>query len=304
MRVISPSLLERIVGRRVTSAEPLAGGYRNSTFKLLVEGLADPLVLRVYEHDPALCQKEVDILRLIAGSVPAAEVVDAAPSGLDDFPPFLLARHIDGISLSELYRHGDEDAIAQAAHSAGATLAAIGRFTFSETGWIAPGLTVTRPLIEGTDPVPRFIDQCLDSPVLQARMPADVRERTSAMIWSHAGEIAALDVERRLAHADYNERNLLVREVGGRWQVAAVLDWEFAVSGSPLMDIGNFLRYDVGRTEAPFARGYLEEGGVLPPDWRRLAQWIDLTALCAFLVEPATPGSIVAHVVDRIARTV
>ena len=122
------------------------------------------------------------------------------------------------------------------------------------------------------------------------------------MIWSHAAEIAALGVERRLAHADYNERNLLVRETGGRWHIAAVIDWEFAVSGSPLMDIGNFLRYDRGETEAPFASGYLEAGGVLPPDWRCLAQWIDLMALCAFLIEPATPDSVVAHVLDAIAQ--
>ena len=30
----------------------------------------------------------------------------------------------------------------------------------------------------------------------------------------------------------------------GRWAVAAVLDWEFAVSGSPLADVGHFLRYE------------------------------------------------------------
>src|SRR6185437_6695629 len=30
----------------------------------------------------------------------------------------------------------------------------------------------------------------------------------------------------------------------GTWTVAAVLDWEFAVSGSPLLDIGHFLRYE------------------------------------------------------------
>ena len=92
MRVISPSLLERITGRRVISAEPLAGGYRNSNFKLVLDGPTDSLVLRIYEHDPALCQKELDILRLIAGSVPVPEVVEAAPRGLDDFPPYLLSR--------------------------------------------------------------------------------------------------------------------------------------------------------------------------------------------------------------------
>ena len=110
------------------------------------------------------------------------------------------------------------------------------------------------------------------SPVLQARTPAELRRRTSERVWSSAAEIAPFDRETRLVHGDFNQRNLIVKEVAGRWIVAAVLDWEFAVSGSPLMDVGNFLRYDVpGRSQAEphFSSGYVEASGVLPTNWRR-----------------------------------
>jgi aminoglycoside phosphotransferase (APT) family kinase protein len=50
-----------------------------------------------------------------------------------------------------------------------------------------------------------------------------------------------------------------------RWSISAVLDWEFAFSGSPPVDVGNMLRF---REEQPdgfaagFIAGYREAGGL------------------------------------------
>lgn len=43
-------------------------------------------------------------------------------------------RYVEGISFRELVRRRDRDAIAQAAFSAGETLAAIGRASFARSG--------------------------------------------------------------------------------------------------------------------------------------------------------------------------
>jgi hypothetical protein len=58
-------------------------------------------------------------------------------------------------------------------------------------------------------------------------------------------------------------------------QVAAVLDWECALSGSPLIDVGHFLRYEPEHTplrEPYFSRALVESGGFLPDDWRRISR--------------------------------
>ena len=84
----------------------------------------------------------------------------------------------------------------------------------------------------------------------------------------------ALDNDSHLVHCDFGNRNILVDCVDGRWQVAAVLDWEFALSGSPLLDVGNFLRYetpDMPLREPYFSRAFVESGGFLPDDWRPLS---------------------------------
>src|SRR6266540_5126495 len=66
-------------GGRVTAVEVLSGGMRNSNLKVQVDCVCEPVVLRIYEHDVSLCQKEVDLIRLVEGSVPVPEVLYAEP---------------------------------------------------------------------------------------------------------------------------------------------------------------------------------------------------------------------------------
>ena len=155
--------------------------------------------------------------------------------------------------------------------------------------------------------MPRFVDLCLASANLQRRMPEELRNRTHDLVWSCSSRLAALDKEPCLVHGDFSKSNLLVRLIAGRWSVAAVLDWEFAISGSPLVDFGNFLRYE--RVSSPFAephfsRGYLNGGGTLPQDWQRLMRIVDLAALCSSLTEDELPDAVVSELVDLIRATV
>ena len=170
-RAIPAEESERMVRRafprgRIVHVEPLAGGLRNANFKLTLDSTPGPIVLRVYEHDASLCRKEADLMRLVGGSVPVPEVILAEPAG-DGLRPFMLQGYVEGPTLRELVVSARSEDVAEAARSAGQTLAAIGLFTFANPGWIAPGPTVTDPLLPGADPMPRFVEQCLASPLLQ-----------------------------------------------------------------------------------------------------------------------------------------
>ena len=311
-RTLSAPVLERIVDtafpvRRVVEMQPLTDGLRNANFKLRLDSAPESVILRIYEHDASLCQKEVDLLRLVGGPVPVPEVLYTEPRGCPDLPPFILTRYVEGISFLDLKRSGDIDAIAQAAYSAGQTLAAISRVAFPKAGWLGPGPAVAAPLLEGEDSAPRFVDRCLRSANLQRRMPADLRERTRASMWAWAPRLACLDGDARLVHGDFSRRNLLVRRIAGRWSVAAVLDWEFAISGSPLSDLDSFLRYERASrplAEPHFSAGYLHAGGTLPPDWRQLARLLGLTALCESLTHDQLPDTVVAELVELVRATV
>ena len=178
---------------------------------------------------------------------------------------------------------------------------------FPKAGWLGPALTVGAPLLEGDNAMPRFVDLCLDGRHLQRRLRADIRERVHDAMWSRAGELAALGLESHLVHGDFNKRNTLVRCAGGRWVVAAVLDWEFALSSTPLTDFGNFLRSERASrplAEPHFSEAYVRAGGSLPNDWRRLARLVDLVALCASLAEEWLPDTAEAELIELVHAAV
>ncbi|HEV3196475.1 MAG TPA: phosphotransferase [Bryobacteraceae bacterium] len=311
-RTLPSHLLTRMVRSafpqgRVLKIEPLADGFRNSNFKLRIASLAEPLVLRIYEHDPTLCQKEVDLLRLVGRSVPVPEVLHAAPLGTDDLPPFALLRYVEGITFRELRRGRDPEAIAQAAYSAGETLAAIHRIVFPKPGWLAPGPTVTTPLLAGPNAMARFVDLCLASVNLQRRLLPAVCEGIHVLMWSDLSELARFEQQTSLVHGDFGKRNVLVRQATGRWAVAAVLDWEFAVSSAPITDLANFLRYERASrpsSEPYFSNGYLQAEGSLPEDWRRLSRLIDLVALCEALTRDSLRDDVIVELAELVRATV
>jgi aminoglycoside phosphotransferase (APT) family kinase protein len=304
-------VVERLVAaalprRRVVHAESLSEGLSNRSWRVRLDPPLD-VVLRVYERDPAACRKEVDLLALVRGALPVPELLHAEPDGVDGVGPFALLRWVDGVTLRELKRTRDAAALADAAASVGETLATIGRFTFERAGWLDAGPVVGAPLLDGADAMPRFVDGCLTSPHLVARVPEGLRGRAHEYVWSMAPRLAALEGERRLVHCDFGGPNIVVRELGGRWRVAAVLDWEFAVSATPLIDVGHFLRYE--RASAPwrephFSRAFVAHGGELPDDWRRLARALDLTALCEMLARERLPDAVARELTELVAATV
>ncbi len=308
-RTLPAETLERIIrtafpGRRAVSAEALTGGLRNANFKVALDGAPGVVVLRLYEHHPSLARKEADIFRLLAGGgVPMPHLFHVKHHESEGLPPFTLARFVDAVTFHDLKQTGNREAIAQAARSAGETLAAIGRIRFPKAGWLGPGPAVGDPLMEGRDPMPRFVDSCLEQPPLERRVPAEWRARVHEALWRWAPRLAALDDDPRLVHGDFNRRNLLVRSVAGRWQVVCVLDWEFAVAGSPLADVGSFLRYEKAHAplvEPCFSEGYRAAGGALPEAWRPLAQLLSLAAICESLTHEDLPEPVARELLELL----
>ena len=311
---MTPDEIARLVsravpGRRVVAVEPLTGGLSNVTLRVRLDPPLD-VVLRLYARDPAACAKEIALLSRVRDTVPVPEVLHAAPDGADGVGPFAVLRWVEGITFRALKHTGDRAALAAASASVGAVLAAIGGHAFPRGGWLdagPDGLVVGAPLLHGPDAMPRFVDACLESPPLVRRVGGALRDGVHALMWAWRDRLTALGTERRLAHGDFRKLNVVVAESRGGWRVAAVLDWEFAVAGTPLMDIANFLRYerdDAPTAEPHFSRAFVAHGGELPDDWRALSLVVDLVALCEMLARERTPADIVAELTGLVERTV
>ncbi len=116
----------------------------------------------------------------------------------------------------------------------------------------------------------------------------------------------AIKAARSLVHSDFKGFNILVRQLDNRWNVSTVLDWEFAFAGSPLVDIGNMLRYShlyPAIFEQEFINGYREQGGMLLQDWKKIAKLVDLLSLCEFLNSPTPRDALCQEVTGLIINT-
>jgi aminoglycoside phosphotransferase (APT) family kinase protein len=280
----------------IAHTEVLSGGLINTNIKIEFSSSQPPVVLRLYQGGDAVCLKETAILRLVHSTVPVAEVIHLEPNGVNESPPFCILEFVKGQTFQQLKRTGDLEAIHQAAASAGETLARIGNYQFSKSG-----LSETDP-----DPIPRLLDAFLQSESLQRRLDDALRRKLHDFVWSWSMHLRPLGRERRLVHSDFGNRNILVDCLKGRWQVVAVLDWEFATSASPLIDVGHFLRYETPDTnlrEPYFSRAFVESGGVLPDDWQRLSPVVDLTGLVHCLTHEQLPDDVAAEILQLIKAT-
>lgn len=273
-------------GRRIVAVRALTGGYSNDNVVVTVTDGGE-YVLRRYRRANA-CAVEAALTARLAGVVPVAGVVATDPDGSSAGEPVLLSTLVPGRPVGEVLRRSTEPTAVELGRSVGVTLAGIGSVSFAAAGFFSDGSLQPGPAgVEPTSGLDAFVDRCLDQGNAAGHLSDAEQQNLRRFAEQAAPELAVLRGSHQLVHADFNPKNLLATRRGGRWQVSAVLDWEFAFSSSPLFDIGNMLRdpRPAGFVEA-FVDGFRDGGGTLPEDWRRLSQALDLYSLADLLTRP------------------
>jgi aminoglycoside phosphotransferase (APT) family kinase protein len=82
------------------------------------------------------------------------------------------------------------------------------------------------------------------------------------------------DVAQAMIHNDYRFDNLVLQPVGDRLEIAAVLDWELATVGDPLMELGTLLAYWVQADDDEFFLQFRRQPTTVPGMWTR-AEFVD-----------------------------
>jgi fructokinase len=297
---------------QVIAVARLSGGYINENIAITTG--SGRYVLRRYRRDAGIesagrtCAIEAALARRLGGTaVPIAEVIAADATGTAAGQPLLLARYVDGVTLKAAIANVGGSAAGALGQAAGTTLAAIGTVSFPHGGcFTGPDLVPSPEGMPGS--LEEFVESCLQCGHAATVMTEGELAGLRVLAGRLAPAAASTASARQLVHSDYNGKNLLALERGGRWSISAVLDWEFAFSGSPLTDIGNMLRFRAAyppRFVSAFIAGYREAGGELPPDWREVSEALDLYALADFLTRPPEHpyfAKAVSLIRERLAR--
>lgn len=289
---------------RAVALQALTGGLRNTLYRVTLADAPHPVVLRLYTADPVACARETAIARLVAHDVPVPKVLYSDPQA---DPPYAVVAWSDGLRFTELLAAGDATAIGGAARSAGAILASLQRHRFPRAGEFGPTLEVVAPSFDADMGLAAYLEQALQRERVRTRLGEATVTAVRGLLRRCAHLLEDDGQAPVLIHADFKPENLLVQQTPAGWQVAAVLDWEFAFAGSRLFDAGLFLR------RAPwlppsyrdqFAAAFSAGSEPLPTDWLTRARLIDLVNLLWFLGSADDRPALIADVCNLVTATV
>ena len=289
------------------NSSALSGGF--STTNVLLEFAdGDRCVLRFSSRSEQL-KMEADLLDYLsreAPEVPVPKVLWRAPERFPGGLGAIAMTYIDGHLLANIedgLSTGDSRDICEQLALAAAR---IHDLRFAQCGLLGPGPKVTEPFASYATGTVGFMQSCLDNANLQRRLGAKRCHRLHRCL-THRPDLHEPSMTHQLCHSDFNQKNILIQHnANGRHQLAAVLDWEFAFSGSSVIDIGNLLRFE---HESPavesswFADAYRAAGGHLDQAWREQALFADLLAQCAFLINPEELPNTFRTAIGVIDRT-
>jgi len=276
----------RRLGSPIVAVRALTGGYHNANV-LARTAAGHRYVLRRYA-EPAACAVEAALAdRLAATPVPVPPVRLADPDGTLLGDPLLVSDFVAGTPGDRVLAAGTAADAAGLGAAMGETLAAIGSVRFAEPGFLGPDLAVSGgPVATG---LAEFVDGQLDGSNATVAFTAAEIDGLRALARRAAPLVETVRDEARLVHADYNPKNVLAARTADGWRLTAVLDWEFALSATPMIDVGNALRFAHERPTGyadGFVTAYRSAGGSLPDGWERLSRAMDLFALVQFLRRP------------------
>jgi aminoglycoside phosphotransferase (APT) family kinase protein len=204
---------------------PLEGGWSGRTY--LAEADGRKVVVRQYDAG-RLPVVDTAVLKRARELVPVPEVLGLGPGRL-------VTSYVEGTRGDLVIRDLDDEGLVRLGTDVGHIAAALAATPTSRPGLFTGDQLEIEPFL-------------LDLPTWVAEHPRgwmgwSVAERSGLMSCAEEADARLAAVGRScLVHSDLNPKNLIVDPAS--LTVAAVLDWEFAHSGSPYTDLGNAVRFD------------------------------------------------------------
>ncbi len=287
----------------VCQLSSLSGGLNNSNLKVTTMD-GEHYVLRIYSRNETSLQIERELLKRFKGVVPVPQVLFMDTSCTKLAHPFIVLSWVEGVQLSELIYRENREKIVTAATETGKYLARIHKVKFPQSGFFDEELNIQETVKFGADLFLALIEEMLINGYAEKHLGRDL----CLEVWHFCQQNAPLmdepDEQNTLVHSDFNPLNILVDNQQAT--ITGILDWEYAMSGSPLMDIGNMLRYEKVSNSSfmtPFLSNYVAHGGQLPEKWLQKAKLQDLVALSGLVNREECGETRIADVKRFILQT-
>lgn len=260
---------------KLDSIHPMKEGKRNTNYRIHTS-IRD-YVLRIYPPGDNSWRKEAGLRRLLEGKVPLQRLYHMDQNEMIGNRMFAVFEYVNGQTLLEAMRSGihvPEEMLRQL----GSLLASIHDISFSRVGFFNERLEV----VEELPALETWYDYFL-TPLVGKRLGDANVSLIKRLVIKNKSMLRDMDDQVSLVHGDCRPTNLLV--FNGR--INCVLDWEFAMAGHSIADVGQLFRYEDQFSAAhktAFAQAYNEcSKWKLPENWESMGKMRDLINLLQML---------------------
>lgn len=263
------------------SHEIISGGCANLNVKISLLNEPHPFILRIYVRDKDAAYREQKLAALIKHTVPLPEVYYVG-----DFEDnrYTITQFMPGINLRDLLLNYPHESMKNVMFEAGQILGKIQAHIFPKAGFFDTDLNINQPI--SRQECLSFARECLTHSTVLETIGPDCIDKLTRIFEKYSSFFPDED-QTHLVHGDYDPANILVDKIDDTWKITAILDWEFAFSGSWLWDISNMLRYAHQMPsvfEESFLHGLKDKGLILPNQWRLKIYILNLLSLLSCLV--------------------
>lgn len=258
---------------RVASISPLLEGCRNTNYVVQMHNSDATFLLRIFPINDDSWKKEKNLLSTLKSEIPVQQLYFISQDDSIESKTYAIYEFLKGITLESTI-HSGYIPNNQLMSDIGKVLALIHKHTYTKVGFINESLEVKDIL----PPFETWYEMFLGKNA-RMRLGRNLVNKIERIVSLNKDYLKDISKQISLVHGDFRPTNILIHN----GKLRCILDWEFAMAGHPLADIGQLFRreeYFVENLRREFEKAYLEESVVkIPDNWYQLSKLRDLVNL-------------------------
>lgn len=219
----------------IIDLRPVDSGCRTTNYIIKTNNCKKKYILKIFFQQEQNYKKEIELLKKLRNEfISVPKLYKFGRHKVIENREYAIYQYIEGKTIGHAIQEGyrlEENFIIQVAKS----LAKIHSYKFDNIGFLDNNLNV----IEEMPPLVSWYENFMGD-MAKKRLGKTVVEKIDIAIKNNEKILTQLDSDARLVHGDFQGTNIIIEN----GKLAGILDWEFAMAGHPLGDIGQFFRYE------------------------------------------------------------
>lgn len=267
------ALIEGVVNKEdIVDIDLLDEGCRTTNYLISTKN-EDKYVLKIFYENDKSYKKEISLFNMIRNNIPVQKIFKIDRDKRISNKEYIIYKYIGGKTISEYLKQGKK-LNKELCKSVASVLGKIHNIKFDTRGYLDEKLNV----INQIEPISNLLDKYINDNV-KLRLGNRKINKIRSIIYRYEKELSHIERDSRLIHGDFQGTNIIINNES----VSGIIDWEFCMSGSPLMDIGQFFRYEEyfdNELIMAFEKEYKEVCDYkLIDNWYNISKIIDLLSL-------------------------